>query len=80
MTTHDEYQSVVKLHTTKNGTQPQMLKHLKQEGELGVAVRHVRGLLVAQRIDDFAQRRERLVDVLRLLQAVASGIRLAHAL
>jgi hypothetical protein len=37
-------------------------------------------LLVAQSSDDIAQRRQGLVDVLRLLEPVTSGIRLAHTL
>ena len=45
---------------------------LQQACELGVAVRYVL-VLVCQADDYVAQRRERLVDVLRLLQAVASG-------
>ena len=46
-----------------------MWRHLEDVGELGVAVRNM-ALLGRGRRDHVAQRRERLVDVLRLLQPV----------
>ena len=50
---------------------------LQDPGELGVSVGHV-GLAVGQSRDDVAQRRQRLVDVLRLVQHHALSARLAH--
>lgn len=52
---------------------------LQQVGELGVAEGHV-ALAGAQSRDDVPQRRQRLVDVLRLPQAAALRPGLAHAL
>jgi hypothetical protein len=46
---------------------------LQQARQLGVTVRHVRTLGVDQRLDHVAQRGQRQVDVIGLLQAVARG-------
>ena len=52
---------------------------LQQEGELGVAVRHVRRAL-GQRDKDVGQRRQRLVDGLRLLEPLPRRVRLGQPL
>ena len=52
---------------------------LQDARELGVAIGHV-GLGIGQRGDHVAQSRERLVDVLGLLEYAALGARLAHLL
>mmetsp|Transcript_71645 Transcript_71645/g.115663 ORF Transcript_71645/g.115663 Transcript_71645/m.115663 type:complete len:268 (-) Transcript_71645:884-1687(-) len=50
---------------------------LQQPCELGVSVRDVRGLAVHKGRDDVPQRREREVDLRRLLEPIASGTCLA---
>ena len=52
---------------------------LQQVGEPRVPEGHV-GVAAAQRVDDVAQRRQRLVDALRLAQAAALRARLGDAL
>jgi hypothetical protein len=46
---------------------------LQQARQLGVTVGHVRALGVDERLDHVAQRSQRQVDVVGLLQAVARG-------
>ena len=53
---------------------------LKQPGQLRVPVGHVRALAVDQRRDDVSQRRQRQVDLRRLLETLAGGSRLALTL
>mmetsp|Transcript_29973 Transcript_29973/g.88968 ORF Transcript_29973/g.88968 Transcript_29973/m.88968 type:complete len:392 (-) Transcript_29973:193-1368(-) len=53
---------------------------LQHPRELRVAVRHMGGLLVRQRVDDVAKRREGTVDVLGLVQPLARRTRLGHLL
>lgn len=54
--------------------------YLQKEGQFGVSKWDMRGLFIAQSIDDISQTRKGFIDALCFLQAISRGIRLTYSL